>query len=42
VGLITLTDIASAHLGMVQFIRELAAKYDIPKRIQKVIDYYIV
>jgi CBS domain-containing protein len=42
VGLITLTDIASAHLRMVQFIRELAAKYDIPKRIQKVIDYYIV
>ena len=42
VGLITMTDIASAHLGMVRFIRELAAKYDIPQRIQKVIDYYIV
>ena len=42
VGLITMTDIASTHPGMVKFIRELSAKYDIPKRIKKVIDYYIV
>jgi len=42
VGLITMTDIASTHLGMMKFIRELSAKYDIPKRIKKVIDYYIV
>jgi len=42
VGLITMTDVASTHPGMVKFIRELSAKYDIPKRIKKVIDYYIV
>ena len=42
IGLITMTDIASAHSGMVKFIRELSAKYDIPKRIKKVMDYYVV
>jgi len=42
VGLITMTDVASAYPGMVKFIKELSAQYDIPKRIQKVIDYYIV
>ena len=42
VGLITMTDIASAHPGMVKFIRDLSAKYDVPKRIKKVIDYYVV
>ncbi len=41
-GLITMTDIASTHPEMVKFIREISAKYDIPKRIKKVIDYYIV
>ncbi len=41
VGLITMTDIASAHPEMVKFIRELASKYDIPKRIKKVMDYYV-
>lgn len=42
VGLIAMTDVASAHPGMVEFIRELSAKCDVPKRIKKVIDYYIV
>ena len=42
VGLITMTDIASTHLEMVKFIREISIKYDIPKRIKKVIDYYVV
>ncbi len=42
VGLITMTDIASTHEGMVKFIREISDKYNIPKRIQKVVDYYVV
>lgn len=42
VGLITMTDVASAHSEMVKFLKELAAKYDIPKRIEKVIGYYVV
>jgi len=42
VGLITITDIASTHSEMVKYIKELAAKYDIPKRIEKVINYYVV
>ena len=42
VGLITMTDIAATHPGMVKFIKELSDKYNIPKRIQKVINYYIV
>lgn len=42
VGIITMTDIAATHPRMVEFIREISAKYDIPKRIQKVIDYYVV
>ncbi len=42
IGIITMTDIASAHSGIVKFIRELSAKYDIPKRIKKVMDYYVV
>jgi len=41
IGLITITDIASVHPGMVKFIRELSVKYDIPKRIKKVMDYYV-
>jgi len=41
-GLITMTDIASTHPGMVKFIKEISDKYEVPKRIKKVIDYYIV
>ena len=42
VGLVTMTDIARIHPGMVEYIRKLAAKYDIPRRIEKVIGYYVV
>jgi hypothetical protein len=42
VGLITMTDIARIHTAMVEHIKILAAKYDLPKRMEKVIHYYIV
>ncbi len=42
VGLVTMTDIARIHTAMVEHIKRLAAKYDIPKRMEKVIHYYIV
>ena len=42
VGLITMTDIARIHTAMVEYIKRLAAKYDIPKRMEKVIHYYVV
>jgi len=42
VGLITMTDIARIHTAMVEHIKRLAAKYDIPKRMEKVIRYYVV
>jgi len=42
VGLITMTDISRIHTAMVQHIKRLAAKYDIPKRMEKVIHYYVV
>jgi len=41
VGLVTVTDIARAHPKMVQYIKRLAAKYDLPKRMKKVIRYYV-
>jgi len=41
-GLITMTDIARVHTTMVEHIKRLAEKYDIPKRMEKVIHYYIV
>lgn len=42
VGLITMTDIARVHTAMVEHMEKLAAKYDLPKRMEKVIQYYIV
>ena len=42
VGLITMTDIARIHTAMVEHIKRLAAKYDLPKRMEKVIHYYVV
>ena len=42
VGLITMTDIARVHTAMVEHMKRLAAKYDLPKRMEKVIHYYIV
>ena len=42
VGLVTMTDIARIHTAMVEQIKRLAAKYDLPKRMEKVVHYYIV
>ena len=42
VGLVTMTDIARIHAEMVDYIKSLAAKYDLPKRMEKVIHYYVV
>jgi len=42
VGLVTMTDIARIHAEMVEYIKSLAAKYDLPKRMEKVIHYYVV
>ena len=42
VGLITMTDIAGTHTKMIKYIKRLAAKYDIPKRMEKIIRYYVV
>jgi len=42
VGLITMTDIARVHTAMVEHIKKLSAKYDLPKRMEKVIHYYVV
>jgi CBS domain-containing protein len=42
VGLVTMTDIARIHPEMVEYIKSLAAKYDLPKRMEKVIHYYVV
>jgi len=42
VGLITMTDIAGTHTEMTEYVRRLSAKYDIPKRMEKIIRYYVV
>jgi CBS domain-containing protein len=42
VGLVTMTDIARIHPEMVKYIKSLAVKYDLPKRMEKVIHYYVV
>jgi len=42
VGIITITDIAATHPKLVKYMKELADKYDIPQRIEKVINYYVV
>ncbi len=42
VGLITMTDIAGTHTEMIKYIKRLATKYDIPKRMEKIIRYYVV
>ena len=36
VGLVTMTDIARIHPGMVEYIKKLATEYGLPKRIEKV------
>lgn len=40
-GLVTMTDIARTHPEMIKHIEGLAAKYDLPKRMQKVVRYYV-
>jgi len=42
VGLVTMTDIARTHTALVEHIKRLAAKHDTPKRMKKVIHYYVV
>ena len=42
VGIVTLTDIARVEPQMIRMLKQLAAKQETPKRMQKVIDYYIV
>jgi CBS domain-containing protein len=42
VGLITMTDIAGTHTEMTEYIKRLSAKYDIPKRMEKIVRYYVV
>jgi len=42
VGLVTLTDIARIQPVMAEFVKKLAAKYALPKRMEKVIHRYVV
>ena len=42
VGIVTLTDIARVQPQMIRMLKQLAAKQETPKSMQKVIDYYIV
>ena len=42
VGIVTLTDIARVEPLMIRMLKQLAAKQETPKSMQKVIDYYIV
>jgi len=42
VGIVTLTDIARVTPQMIRVLKQLAAKQEMPKSMQKVIHYYIV
>jgi CBS domain-containing protein len=42
VGLVSLTDIARFQPQMIKILKQLAARQVPPKRIEKVIDYYVV
>jgi len=42
VGIVTLTDIGRVAPPMIRMLKQLAAKQETPKSMQKVIDYYIV
>jgi len=42
VGIVTLTDIARVQPQMMEMLKQLAAKQETPKSMQKVIRYYIV
>jgi len=41
VGLVTFTDIARIEPALTKTIRQLMEKYEVPKRINKVVRYYI-
>jgi signal-transduction protein with cAMP-binding, CBS, and nucleotidyltransferase domain len=42
VGLVSLTDIARFQPQMISILKQLAAKQEAPRSIQKVIDRYVV
>jgi CBS domain-containing protein len=42
VGLVSLTDIARFQPQMIRILKQLSLKKRTPKRIKKVVDYYIV
>ena len=41
-GLVTMTDIARVHPKIIEYVKKLITKYEVPKRMEKVIKYYIV
>jgi CBS domain-containing protein len=41
-GLITLTDVARFQPQMIRILKKLSARISAPKRMQKVVDYYVV
>ncbi len=41
-GLITLTDVARFQPQMIRILKKLSTRVSAPKRIQKVVDYYVV
>jgi len=41
-GLITLTDVARFQPQMIKILKKLSTRVSAPKRIQKVVDYYVV
>jgi CBS domain-containing protein len=41
-GLITLTDVARFQPQMIRILKKLSTRVSAPKRMQKVVDYYVV
>lgn len=41
-GLITLTDVARFQPQMIRFLKRLSTRVSAPRRMQKVVDYYVV
>jgi CBS domain-containing protein len=41
-GLVTMTDIARVHPKIIEYVKTLITKYEVPTRMEKVIKYYIV
>ena len=42
VGLVTITDVARIHPVMVDYIKNHEERHNLPKRMEKVIQYYVV